>query len=139
MKVVHNRQRTQPLDMTTGVRQGCLLSPLPFLVALDWVTRTAFDGKRGIQRTFRTSSENLDFSDDLALLLHRIQDMRDKTRALGLRINATKTKLMRIGIKRGDGVSVARARIEEVDEFTYIGSIAVSRREALTTGHSGTN
>ena len=56
--------------------------------------------------------------------------MRDKTRALevqsakvGLKINATKTKLMRIGTKRDDGVSVAGERVEEVDEFTHLGSI----------------
>ena len=66
---------------------------------------------RGIQWTFTTSVEDLDFADDMALLSHRIQDMRDKTRALEvqsakvrLKINATKTKLMRIGTKRGDGV-----------------------------------
>ena len=89
-----------------------------------------FDRKRGIQWTFTTSLEDLDFADDLVLLSHRIQDMRDKTRALevqgakvGLKINATKTKLMRIGTKRGDGLSVAGGRIEEVDEFTYLGSI----------------
>ena len=77
-----------------------------------------------------TPLEDLEFADDLALLSHRIQDMRDKTRALevqgakvGLKINATKTKLMRIGTKRGDGVSVAGAQIEEVDELTYLGSI----------------
>ena len=129
-QVVHNGQKTQPLNMRTGVRQGCLLSPLLFLVALDWVTRTAFDRKGGIQWTFMTSLEDLDFADDLALLSYRIQDMRDKTRALevqgakvGLKINATKTKLMRIGTKRGDGVSVEGGRIEEVDEFTYLGSI----------------
>ena len=128
--MVHNGQKTQPLDMRTGVRQGCLLSPLLFLVALGWVTRTAFDRKRGIQWTFKTSLEDLDFADDLALLSHRIQDIRDKTRALevqsakvGLKINATKTKLMSIGIKCGDGVSVAGERVEEVDEFTYLGSI----------------
>ena len=125
-QVVHNGQKTQPLNMRTGVRQGCLL----FLVALDWVTRTAFDRKRGIQWTFTTLLEDLDFSDDLALLSHRIQDVRDTTRALevqsaklGLKINATKTKLMRIGTKRGDGVSVAGERVEEVGEFTYLGSI----------------
>ena len=125
-QVVHNGQKTQPLDMRTGVRQGCLLSPLLFLVTLDWVMRTTFDRKRGIQWTFTTSLEDLDFADDLALLSHRIQDMRDKTRALevqsakvGLKINATKTKLMRIGTKRGDGVSVAGERVE----FTYLGSI----------------
>ena len=124
-QVVHNGQRTQPFNMRTGVRQGCLLSPLLFLVALDWVTRAAFDRKRGIQWTFTTSLEDLDFADDLALLSHRIQDMRDKTRALevqgarvGLKINATKTKLMRIGTKRGDGVSVAGGRIEEVSKYS---------------------
>ena len=136
-QMVHNGQKTQPLNMRTGVRQCCLLSPLLFLVALNWVTRTAFDRKRGIQWTFTTSLEDLDFPDDLALPSHRIQDMRDKTRALevqgakvGLKINATKTKLMRIGSKCGDGVSVAGGQIEEVDEFTYLGSIV--SKEALT-------
>ena len=129
-QVVHNGQRTLPLNMRTGVRRGCLLSPLLCLVALDWVTRTAFDRRRGIQWTFTTSLEDLDFADDLALLSHRMQDMRDKTQALkvqsaevGLKINATKTKLMRIGTKRDNGVSVLGVPIEEVDEFIYLGSI----------------
>ena len=110
-QVLNNGQRTQSLNMRTGVRRGCLLSPLLFLVALDWMTRTVFDRKRGIQWTFTTSLEDLDLVDDLALLSHRVQDMRDKTRALevqgakvGLKINATKTKLMSIGTKRDDGV-----------------------------------
>ena len=83
-QVIHNGQRTQSLNMRTGVRQGWLLSPLLFLVALDWVTRTVFDRKRGIQWTFTASLEDLDFDDDRALLSHRKQDMitRDKTRAL---------------------------------------------------------
>ena len=92
---------------------------------LDWVTRTAFDKKRGIQWTFTASLEDLDFADDLALLSHRMQDMRDKTQALevqgakvGLRVNAMKTKLMRIGTKRGDSVWVEGGQIEKVDQFT---------------------
>ena len=61
-----------------------------------------------------TALEDLDFADDLALLSHRMQDMRDKAQALqvqgakvGLKINTTKRKLMHIGTKRGDGVLVA--------------------------------
>ena len=61
--------------------------------------------------------------------------MRDKTRALeeqgakvGLKINATKTKLIRVGTKRDDGVSVVRGGgIEDVNEFTYLGSIASNK------------
>ena len=98
-QVVHNGQKTEPLSIRTGVRQGCLLSPLLFLVTLDWVTLTAFARRRGIQWSLTL----LGFADDLALLSHRIQDMKDKTQALeeqsakvGLKINATKTKLMHV-------------------------------------------
>jgi len=84
----------------------------------------------GIQWTFTTSLEDLEFANDLTLLSNRIQDMRDKTRVLevqgakvGLKINATETKSLRTGTKRGDGVSVAEGRIEEVDESTYLGRI----------------
>ncbi|KAL9986099.1 hypothetical protein ACROYT_G000178 [Oculina patagonica] len=112
-------------------KNRCGIMLLNMAIALDWVTRTAFDRKRGIQWTFTTSLEDFDFSDDLALLSYRIQDIRNKTWALevpdakvGLKINATKTKLMRIGTKPGDGVSVAGERNEEViDKFTYLGGI----------------
>jgi len=42
---------------------------------------------------------------------------------VGLKINAAKTKVMHIGTKRGDSVLIAGERIEEVDGFTYLGSI----------------
>ena len=57
--------------------------------------------------------------------------MKGKKRALeeqgakvGLKISSAKTNLMRIGTKkRGDSVLIAGERVEEVDEFTYLGSI----------------
>jgi len=56
--------------------------------------------------------------------------MKEKTRALedrgakvGLKINAAKTKLMRIGTRHGDSVLIAGEWVEEVDEFMYLGSI----------------
>ena len=71
-------------------------------------------------------------SDELNIRTGRITriEVKNATKKLkwegakvGLKINATKTKLMGIGTKRGDGVLVAGGRIEEVDEFTYLGSI----------------
>ena len=65
----------------------------------------------------------------LALLSHRIQDMRDKTWALeeqgakvGLKTNAIKTKLMRIGTKRCDGVLITGKQIEELKGFQASGA-----------------
>ena len=37
---------TEPIEVKTGVRQGCLLSLLLFLVVLDWVSMNAYEGKR---------------------------------------------------------------------------------------------
>ena len=37
---------TEPIEVRTGVRQGCLLSLLLFLVVLDWVSMNAYEGKR---------------------------------------------------------------------------------------------
>ena len=37
-QVIHAGTLTEPFRVTTGLRQGCLLSPLLFLVVLDWGT-----------------------------------------------------------------------------------------------------
>ena len=63
--------------------------------------------------------------------------MGDKTQALkeqgakvGLTINATKTKtkMMRICAKRSNGVFIEGEYVEEMDEFTYLGSTVSKRR-----------
>ena len=41
-QVVHGSKKTEPLSMRIGVRQGYVLSPLLYLVALDYVTRGPF-------------------------------------------------------------------------------------------------
>ena len=41
-QVIHDGFLTEPFQVRTGVRQGYLLSPLLFLVVLDWVTREAY-------------------------------------------------------------------------------------------------
>ena len=69
--------------MKTGVRQGCLLSPLLFLVALDWVKRQAFgDYKTGIQFTLLQKLEDLEFADNVVLLSQKVSQMRQKLEAL---------------------------------------------------------
>ncbi|CAG2247047.1 unnamed protein product [Mytilus edulis] len=56
--------------------------------------------------------------------------MRDKTtelhetgKKLGLKINIKKTKIMKVKTRKGGTVSIEGEDIEEVDQFTYLGSI----------------
>ena len=80
-QVIHNGQKPEPLNIRTGVRQGYLLTRLLFLAAVHWLTRTTFARRRGIQWSF-TNLEDLNFADDLTLLSHSMQNMKDKTQAL---------------------------------------------------------
>ena len=58
-------------EVKTGVRQECLLSPLLFLMVLDWVLKNAYEGKRlGLQWIMTQRLEDLDYADDLCLLTH---------------------------------------------------------------------
>ena len=113
------------------MRQGCLLSPLIFLVVLDWVAKNAYEGKRwGLQWTLTQRLEDLDYADDLCLLTHRVVDMKEKGGRLhetggqvGLKINIQKTKEMRIGVRQQELLELHEKAIERVSEFTYLGSI----------------
>jgi hypothetical protein len=67
-RVLHNGQLTVPFETKCEVRQGCLLSPLLFLVALDKVLRASLDGKsRGIRWKLTEILEDLVYADDIWL------------------------------------------------------------------------
>ncbi len=97
-----DRTTSEWFQVDSGVRQGCILSPILFLVVIDWVMRnTTGDKKRGISWTLFSSLEDLDFADDIALLSSKQDHIQEKTDRLcqhadqvGLGINAKKTKLM---------------------------------------------
>ncbi|VDI66818.1 Hypothetical predicted protein [Mytilus galloprovincialis] len=107
-KSIHEGQLTEAFAIKTGVRQGSLLSPMLFLLAVDWIMNQATDGRRngiqwtmftqlddllavdwimnqatdgrrnGIQWTMFTQLDDLEFADDIALLFHNHQQMPDK-------------------------------------------------------------
>ena len=131
-KVLHEGDMTEAFEMTTGLCQGCLLSPLLFLVALDWVARQAFgDNHTLIQFTLLQKLEDLDFSDDLVLLSQKIAHVRQKLEALqeqaarvGLKVNASKTKKMRIRSSANTGnITCGDEVLEQVTALTYLGSL----------------
>ena len=79
-QVIHNGKLTDPFEVKTGVRQGCLLSPMIFLMVVDWIMReTVKPEKTGIQWSLMQSLEDLDFADDLCLMSQKLQHMQSKT------------------------------------------------------------
>jgi len=48
-QVIHNNDLSSPFTVTTGVRQGYLLSPIIFSPVVDWVLNQTMDQPRGLQ------------------------------------------------------------------------------------------
>lgn len=130
-KVMHGGQLTNSFEVKTGVRQGCLLSPFLFLLGIDYIMKKTTEGRRnGIQWTLWSQLDDLDFADDLALLSHKLSQMQEKTTCLaqvstqiGLNIHLGKTKVLRINAANDEAVMLGEKALEEVNSFTYLGSI----------------
>lgn len=130
-KVVHEGKLSESFEVNTGVRQGCLLSPFLFLLAIDYIMKNVTEGHRnGIQWTLWKQLDDLDFADDLALLSHSKTQMQNKTEKLlheskqmGLNIHKGKTKILKVNDNCNEPVKLEQEPIEEVETFTYLGSI----------------
>ena len=117
--------------MKSGVRQGCILSPILFLVVIDWVMRkTTSDKPRGIQWTLFSQLEDLDFADDLAFLSAKLDHLQEKADRLeryakqtGLTINTSNTQVMSINTTPTAPVTVNSEPFEFVQDSTYLGSL----------------
>ncbi|RUS87436.1 hypothetical protein EGW08_004811 [Elysia chlorotica] len=130
-QVIHDGKLTEPFNVQTGVRQGCLLSPTIFLIVIDWVMRQATKNQRtGIQWTLMRQLEDLDFADDISLLSHKLDDAQKKlcrvaeeAEKTGLQINISKTEVMRVNSKQQNPIRLHEEDIKEANKFTYLGSI----------------
>jgi hypothetical protein len=102
-----------------------------FLIVTDAVMRNVnTERRRGIQWVLVNRLEDLDFSDDLCLLSEthgdlqtNLEDLTNKAEKTGLIINIKKTKALRINTSKTDPFTLRGESIEDVDSFTYMGSV----------------
>ena len=114
-----------------GVRQGCILSPFLFLLVTDIVMKNTIEGKkRRIQWSLMERLIDLDFADDVCLLTGsykdaqtELEDLRKEAQKYGLILNKSKTKTMHLNTKKQDPIFLENIALEDVNGFTYLGSI----------------
>ncbi|GFR57752.1 LINE-1 retrotransposable element ORF2 protein [Elysia marginata] len=121
----HGGQQSDWFAVKLGVRQGCIISPILFLIAIDWVMKRATNQQpREITWKAFNHLEDEDFADDIALLSHSKKDMQEKTscmetsaRSIGFKISHSKSKVMKINTKSNSDVLIDGKSVENVTDF----------------------
>ncbi|VDP43208.1 unnamed protein product [Schistosoma curassoni] len=98
---------------------------------VDWIMKTSTsERKHGIQWTAQNQLDDLDFTDDLALLSHTHEQMQIKTASVaavsasvGLNIHKGKTNVLKFKAENNNPITLDGETLEDVESFTYLGSI----------------
>ncbi|CAI9717498.1 Hypothetical predicted protein [Octopus vulgaris] len=92
---------SEPFEIRSGVRQGCVLSPTLFNYAIDWITTNALREFPGITVGHNFSVKDLDYADDIAILgetfadvQFAINELQRVVSQIGMKVNASKTKIL---------------------------------------------
>ena len=122
---------TDPFEVKSGVLQGGILSPLLFILVIDYVMRKVMEGGNyGIQWKMDRRLSDLDYADDIVIIaptVDAVQEMLDKLvlegGKVGLVINRRKTEIMQI--QNGDPVDcyVEGEALPISNSFRYLGTI----------------
>ena len=93
--VIHYNKVTKPFRVDAGIKKGCILSPVLFSIAVDWLIRTVTQGRRQVIRwVLITVLVDQDYADDIGRLssqrqgAQQIAERLSKTaNAIGLKFN----------------------------------------------------
>ncbi|VDO76343.1 unnamed protein product [Schistosoma margrebowiei] len=88
------------------------------------------EGKHGIRWTAQDQLDDLNFTNDLALLSHTHEQMQIKTAnvaavsaSVSLSIHKGKTKVLKLKTQNSNPITLDGETMEDVECFTYLGSI----------------
>nr|VZH98919.1 unnamed protein product [Spirometra erinaceieuropaei] len=75
-RVLVRNNLSQPFGIRSGVRQGCILSPILFIYAIDWILGRAPHKGDGVEFAPGHRLTDLDYADDIALLATSFGDLQ---------------------------------------------------------------
>nr|VZI15321.1 unnamed protein product [Spirometra erinaceieuropaei] len=130
-RVLVRNNLSQPFGIRSGVRQGCILSPILFNYAIDWILARALHEGDGVEFAPGHRPTDLAYADYIALLASSSGDLQsmvsrvnEVAKSVGLSINVGKTKVFSSCIPdQGKApLGIDGCQFEAVDGFNYLGT-----------------
>ncbi|MGH2507006.1 MAG: reverse transcriptase domain-containing protein [Ktedonobacteraceae bacterium] len=120
-------RKSEPFRVGAGLRQGCVLSPLLFIIYMDRIGRRSLGQERVTIGS--ASVSHLLFADDLAILAPSQSDLRRalerfslECEAASMRINVAKTETLVISRNPVQcTLHVSGVSLQQVEKFKYLG------------------
>ena len=129
-KVMVDGCLTDPFEVKSGVLQGGILSPLLFVLVVDYVMKKVkAETDAGIIWGENGKLMDLDYADDIVLVcngpeeIQRVLDcLVNEGRKVGLVINNRKTEIINMNVENAQDCLVEGIAIKQVDKFKYLGT-----------------
>ncbi len=138
MKVRASGSDSIPFENSSGVRQGCALSPTLFNSIIDWILGQVLQDYPGVQVGANVHVSDLAYADDIVILSSSYREMQGlleaanhHSAAVGIRIKASNTNAMSELI-RGELCQAALPHGEPLEDFNrlkYLGSMFVANSQ----------
>ena len=124
---------------SVGVRQGCLLSPTLCNIFLENIMRETLDiSQSSPVKLAGRQINNLQFANDVDMIDGNKQDQQNKannldyvSRRYGMELSLEKTKTLVSGVPDVVKVNIRGTELEQVKEFTYLGSVQTEECNSL--------
>ncbi|KAK2705924.1 hypothetical protein QYM36_016068 [Artemia franciscana] len=98
-------KETEPFSVESGVKQGCILSPVLFNYCIDWILERALLSFDGVVMGLVINLSDLDYADDIGALVvdpataqAMLNEIAHFSQLLGMKINTANTKVMHLNI-----------------------------------------
>lgn len=120
---------SEAFEVNEGVRQGCCLSPLLFIIFMDKIIKQA--NIQGDVKVGEVIMKILAYADDLVLMTDNVGELQNGINCLnaacgefGMKISVSKSKVMHVGKSRKEVVcSLNGEELEQVSVFKYLGAL----------------
>uniref|UniRef100_A0A8D9A4P5 Craniofacial development protein 2 n=1 Tax=Cacopsylla melanoneura TaxID=428564 RepID=A0A8D9A4P5_9HEMI len=123
---------SEEFQISKGVRQGCIISPVLFNIYVEYIVRESIGSEEnGIQIGERRIN-NLRYADDLVListtkngLTQQMRKLYEKSKEYSMKINIKKSKVMRVSkneASRVNNIVIENEKYDEVTKYKYLGA-----------------